>query len=208
MHILIGQAAKKNLTPPFLSSKSHISSFSAISAQSWLCFPSKTRTFPNNPFLSKLIHKLVWISPQKIMIAVQKVYWRCRHPTSKITILVPWFLPWISQWLLPFNGFCHVIEPCIVPWVLPRISLWVLPCDGLCHMSEPSLVTWVLPCSWPLGRDPATKSDEFLEKLYCNFFYNGYGCIYAGMHRPDSISWYQLISVNIITIVEKTYPEP
>ena len=44
-----------------------------------------------------------------------------------------------------------------------------------------------------LGKDPATKSDEFLEKfqtvfdpsplifgeLYCNFFYNGYGCIYA-----------------------------
>ena len=149
MHNLIGQVAKKNLRPPFLSCKSHISSFSAISAQSWLCFPSKTRTFPNNPFLSKLIHKLVWISPQKIMIAVQKVYWRCRHPTSKITILVPWFLPWISQWLLPFNGFCHVIEPCIVPWVLPRISLWVLPCDGLCHMSEPSLVTWVLACSWP-----------------------------------------------------------
>ena len=151
MHNLIGQVAKKNLRPPFLSCKSHISSFSAISAQSWLCFPSKTRTFPNNPFLSKLIHKLVWISPQKIMIAVQKVYWRCRHPTSKITILVPWFLPWISQWLLPFNGFCHVIEPCIVPWVLPRISLWVLPCDGLCHMSEPSLLTWVFPCSWPLN---------------------------------------------------------
>ena len=182
MHNLIGQVAKKNLRPPFLSCKSHISSFSAISAQSWLCFPSKTRTFPNNPFLSKLIHKLVWISPQKIMIAVQKVYWRCRHPTSKITILVPWFLPWISQWLLPFNGFCHVIEPCIVPWVLPRIFLWVLPCDGLCHMSEPSLVTWVLPWSWPLGKDPATKSDEFLEKcqrggghfefknLYCRFW--------------------------------------
>ena len=169
MHNLIGQVAKKNLRPPFLSCKSHISSFSAISAQSWLCFPSKTRTFPNNPFLSKLIHKLVWISPQKIMIAVQKVYWRCRHPTSKITILVPWFLPWISQWLLPFNGFCHVIEPCIVPWVLPRISLWVLPCDGLCHMSEPSLVTWVLPCSWPLGKDPATKSDEFLKNYIAIF---------------------------------------
>ena len=51
-----------------------------------------------------------------------------------------------------------------------------------------------------LGKDPATKSDEFLEKLqtafdpppsflknYVAFFYNGYGCIYARRHWPDSI---------------------
>ena len=52
-----------------------------------------------------------------------------------------------------------------------------------------------------LGKDPATKSDEFLEKLQTAFdppphfwkimlqiFYNGYGRIYARSHRPDSIS--------------------
>ena len=52
------------------------------------------------------------------------------------------------------------------------------------------------------GKDPTTKSDEFLEKfqkafdppppdfwkIMLQFFYNGYGCIYARMHRPDSIS--------------------
>ena len=150
MHNLIGQVAKKILDPHFCHANHIFPHFQQFQPNPDCVFLQKTCTFPNNPFLSKLINKLVWISLQKIMIAVQKVYWRCRHPTSKITILVPWFLPWISQWLLPFNGFCHVIEPCIVPWVLPRISLWVLPCDGLCHMSEPSLVTWVLPCSWPL----------------------------------------------------------
>ena len=44
-----------------------------------------------------------------------------------------------------------------------------------------------------LGKDPATKSDEFLEKFQTafdppphfwkdilHFFYNGYACIYAG----------------------------
>ena len=52
-----------------------------------------------------------------------------------------------------------------------------------------------------LGKDPATKSDEFLEKFqtafdippsflenYIAIFYNGYGRIYARRHRPDSIS--------------------
>ena len=52
-----------------------------------------------------------------------------------------------------------------------------------------------------LGKDAATKSDEFLEKLQTAFdppphfwkimlqiFYNGYGRIYARSHRPDSIS--------------------
>ena len=53
-----------------------------------------------------------------------------------------------------------------------------------------------------LGKDPATKSDEFLEKVqtafdppppyfwknYVVIFYNGYGRIYARRHRPDSIS--------------------
>ena len=73
------------------------------------------------------------------------------------------------------------------------------------------------------GKDPATNSNECLEKfqtafdrpppphfwtIILQFFYNGYGHIYARRHRPDSISWYQLISVNINTIVKKTYPEP
>ena len=54
----------------------------------------------------------------------------------------------------------------------------------------------------PLWKDPATKSDEFLEKVQtafdpppsllgnyiATFFYNGYGRIYATRHRPDSIS--------------------
>ena len=53
-----------------------------------------------------------------------------------------------------------------------------------------------------LGKDPATKLDEFLEKFQTAFdphpsflenyvaifFYDGYGCIYARRHRPDSIS--------------------
>ena len=52
-----------------------------------------------------------------------------------------------------------------------------------------------------LGKDPATKSDEFLEKFQTAFdppphfwkivlqiFYNGYGHICARRHRQDSIS--------------------
>ena len=39
-------------------------------------------------------------------------------------------------------------------------------------------------------------------------FYNGYGRSYARRHRPDSTCSYRLISLNINTIVEKTYPEP
>ena len=53
-----------------------------------------------------------------------------------------------------------------------------------------------------LGKNPATKSDDFLEKfqtafyppplifekLCCNLLYNRYGCIYARTHRQDSIS--------------------
>ena len=51
-----------------------------------------------------------------------------------------------------------------------------------------------------LGKDPATKSDNFLEKFQTAFdpppfifvklcckFYNGYGRIYTRRHRPDSI---------------------
>ena len=46
-----------------------------------------------------------------------------------------------------------------------------------------------------LGKDPATKSDDFLEifqtafwEIMLQIFYNGYGRIYARRHRPDSIS--------------------
>ena len=53
-----------------------------------------------------------------------------------------------------------------------------------------------------LGKWPAPKLDEFLEKFQTAFdpppphfwkirlqiFYNGYGRIYARRHRPDSIS--------------------
>ena len=52
-----------------------------------------------------------------------------------------------------------------------------------------------------LGKGPATKSDDFLEKFQMAFdplphfwkimlqlFCNGYGRIYARRHRPDSIS--------------------
>ena len=52
-----------------------------------------------------------------------------------------------------------------------------------------------------LGKDPGTKSDEFLEKfqmafdplphfwkIILRFFYNGYGRLYERRHRPDSIS--------------------
>ena len=52
-----------------------------------------------------------------------------------------------------------------------------------------------------LGKDPATKLDEFLEKfqtalnprppfwkIILQIFYNEYGRIYARRHRPDSIS--------------------
>ena len=53
----------------------------------------------------------------------------------------------------------------------------------------------------PLGKGPANKLDEFLEKFqtafdpppsflenYVAFFYIGYGHIHARRHRPDSIS--------------------
>ena len=65
-----------------------------------------------------------------------------------------------------------------------------------------SLADRRLPYSSPLGEDPGTKSDDFLEKFQTAFnpptphfwkiilqiFYNGYGRIYARRHRPDSIS--------------------
>ena len=137
---LIGKVAKKKPTPIILSSKPNISSFSVISDRFSLCSPWKTHIFPKHPYFSKLIHKLIWISLQKIMIAPRKVYWRCCHPKFKFIILVPWLLPWIPQWLFPSNGFCHMIEPCIVPWVLPWNPLWVLLSNGFCHMNKPSLV--------------------------------------------------------------------
>ena len=59
-----------------------------------------------------------------------------------------------------------------------------------------------------LGKSPATKSDESLEKfqtafdppphfwkIILQFFYNGYGRIYSRRHRPDSISYNQLKSI-------------
>ena len=56
--------------------------------------------------------------------------------------------------------------------------------------------------SFSLGKGPATKLDEFLEKFQTAFappsflenyiatfsYLIWYGCIYARMHRPDSIS--------------------
>ena len=134
------KSCKKKPTPIILSSKPNISSFSVISDRFSLCSPWKTHIFPKHPYFSKLIHKLIWISLQKIMIAPRKVYWRCCHPKFKFIILVPWLLPWIPQWLFPSNGFCHMIEPCIVPWVLPWNPLWVLLSNGFCHMNKPSLV--------------------------------------------------------------------
>ena len=139
------KSCKKKPTPIILSSKPNISSFSVISDRFSLCSPWKTHIFPKHPYFSKLIHKLIWISLQKIMIAPRKVYWRCCHPKFKFIILVPWLLPWIPQWLFPSNGFCHMIEPCIVPWVLPWNPLWVLLSNGFCHMIEPCIVPWVLP---------------------------------------------------------------
>ena len=62
------------------------------------------------------------------------------------------------------------------------------------------------------GKDPATTLDDFLEifqtafdpplifgKLYCNFFYNGYGCIYArrydGQIVWNACTWFPEICV-------------
>ena len=71
-----------------------------------------------------------------------------------------------------------------------------------CNLIETKLVDSVPTLSALLGKGPATKWDDFLEKfqtafdplpvsfgkLYCNFFYNEYGRIYAWKHRPDRIS--------------------
>ena len=66
-------------------------------------------------------------------------------------------------------------------------------------LRRPILVSFLIRS---YGKDPATKSDEFLEKFqtafgpllsflenYIGIFYNGYGRIYARHSiRPDSIS--------------------
>ena len=139
---------------------------------SWVFFFKKPALLPSNPFLSKVtkvIQKLVWIGPQKIMIAVKKVYWCCRHQTFKSMILVPWLLPWISQWLFPFNGFCHVIEPCVVPSFAKDVPL----CFAM---------RWDLLYVWTqFGNITAAKSLEyrilnikyrwyFIKRKFVNFY--------------------------------------
>ena len=66
-----------------------------------------------------------------------------------------------------------------------------------------------------LGKDPATKSDNFLEKFKTSFapppsFLENY---VANFFKMDMVAFVlggigQIVSVNINTIVEKTYPEP
>ena len=69
-----------------------------------------------------------------------------------------------------------------------------------------------MKASLSLGKGAATKSDEFLEKFQtafdplpsflenfvANFFNKGYGHIYARKHRPDSISKYQSILIQLL----------
>ena len=57
---------------------------------------------------------------------------------------------------------------------------------------------------WKKSKRSLTPPSSFW-KIMLHFFYIGYGCIYARRHRPDSISWYQLISIQLL---KKTYPEP
>ena len=71
---------------------------------------------------------------------------------------------------------------------------------------------WSFALLWPSsGKGPATKSDEFLEKfqtafapppphfwkLYCNFFYNGYGCIYANRYEGHKV-WNAFFKVCLV----------
>ena len=61
-----------------------------------------------------------------------------------------------------------------------------------------------------LGKDPATKSDDFLEKFQTAFdppppsFLENY--VIMGTFMQGDIG--QIVSVNVNTIIEKTYPEP
>ena len=56
------------------------------------------------------------------------------------------------------------------------------------------LPNWMIFGKMPNGLWPPPS---FLEN-YIAIFYNGYGRIYTRRHRPDSISWYQLISIQLL----------
>ena len=125
--------------------------FSHISVIFFVLIGQKSGLSQVPRYLFNQNHQIWWENSKNNQLYLMRPLSWFRHPTFKIKIFVPWLLPWIPQWLFPYYGFCHAIQPLRILWVLPCIPLWVFPFHEFCNNIQTALVPCVFSCYPTIG---------------------------------------------------------